>query len=425
MRRTLLARSSIPILLSVLTPGPAWPSLEEFENWSVAARELDDENGLDDLHRSYSPVAEWRWRALEQGARVGMGCATTQVWEVNLDAKLHREVSGRVTAGFQLFQQQELGEEVSWTEFAGAFRPTGNWWIGAGYRPAFEKESHDAALYAGYRRDWTQWVRLRLGFEDALNNFWDDRTEYIEDKERQVYAKPPRELELAALWREGTGRGLSLRAVYLPEYEREFTPRPTAIEPASVFQGNGWLVDLDLVSSERAAGTLGLRFRTKGTDRETTYGPSTTVPDTSGIDRARLTDTYVRPWGDLRLADGWRLRSQLQARWSSEEHFDGLRDHLLGTNHLGGTATAVWSATRFLDIEFGLGLDRVRVEQDAERPYAVATHGDRTESRAILSLDFHWNGARIVLFETLEGDNEGYQTVGFHDKGFAHLVLEF
>ena len=425
MRRALLTIATITLVQPALALSPAGASLEEFENWSVAVRELDDENGLDDLHRSPPPTAEWRWRALQQGARVGMGCATTEFWEIDLDAKLHREVSGRVSAGFQLFQQQELGEEVSWTEFAGAYRPAGRWWIGAGYRPAFEKESHDAALHLGYRKAWTQWLRVRLGFEDVLNNFWDDRTEYIEDKDRQVYSKPPRELELAALWREGTGRGASLRAVYLPKYEREFTPRPTSIEPGSVLSANGWLIGLDLVTAERHAGTLGLRVRHKGTDRETTLLPSATVPDTAGLDRAQLRDTYVRPWGDVRLAGTWRLRSQLQARWSSERHLDGAREHLLETSHLGGTATAVWSVTRFLDVEFGLGVDRVRVDQSAEPPHAVATHGDRTESRAILSLDFHWNGARIVLFETLEGDNEGYQTVGFHDKGFAHLVLEF
>ena len=425
MRHVVSSITMLALVLSACTPTPASAALEEFENWSIAARELDDENGLDDMHRSHPPVAEWRWRSLQQGARVGMGCATTEVWEVNLDAKLYRDVSGRVAAGFRLFQQQELGEEVSWTEFAGAFRPAGDWWVGAGYRPAFEKESHDAALYIGYRKSWTQWLRIRLGFEDALNNFWDDRTEYIEDKDRREYLKQPRELEVSALWREGTGRGASLRAVYLPEYERQFTPSPSAIEPGNLFTGKGWLFDLDLVTAERPAWTLGLRLRHKGTDRETQWLPSGTVPDTSGSDVARLRDTYFRPWGEVRVADAWRLRSQLQARWSSESHLDGAREHLLETSHLGGTATAVWSATRFLDVEFGLGVDRVRVDQSAQSPYLSPTHGDRTESRAILSLDFHWNGARIVLLETLEGDNEGYQTVGFHDKGFAYLVLEF
>ena len=52
-------------------------------------------------------------------------------------------------------------------------------------------------------------------------------------------------------------------------------------------------------------------------------------------------------------------------------------------------------------------------------------NGTRTESRLILSLDFRGEGVHLVLTETFETDNEGYQTVGNHDKGFAHLVLEF
>ena len=336
--RTIRPCLLLPIVLSGLALLTSQPdaALEEFENWSVAARELDDENGLDDLHRSPTPIADWRWREFENGARVGMGCATTEVWELNLDAKLYRLVSGRVAAAFRLHQQQELGEEVNWTEFTGAYRPVGGLWLGAGYRPAFEKEQHDAALYSEYRQAWTRWIRFRLGFDDALNNFWDDRTRYIEDRERRVYTEQPVEYEFSTLWRRDAGRGINVRAVYLPTYEREFTPAPTSIQPGSVFRGNGWLLYTDLVSAEGRAGVVGLRFRHKGTDRETTYLPSENLPDTMSVDHASLRDTYVRPWADIRLANRWRFRTQLQARWSSETHFDGMRDHILETSHAGG-----------------------------------------------------------------------------------------
>jgi hypothetical protein len=407
------------------TPAPASAAIEEFENWSIRRRELDDENGLDDLQRSPNPQAQWRWRELRQGARVGMGCATTEFWEVNLDAKVNRDVSDHVEAGFQLYQQQELGEEVDWTEFASAYRSSRGLWLGAGYRPSFEKEEHDAALYAGYRRSWTEWARLRVGFEDMLNNFWDDRTRYIEDKDRRVYENLPIELEIAGLWRRGVGPGVSVRLVLLPEYERHETPSPFRFATGEALETSGWLFDFDAISGEGGRGVFGLRARHKGTDRESSTLPSTTIPDTSALDRARLRDIFVRPWGELRVGETWRLQGQLQARWSEETHFDGTRNHRLETQHLGGLASAVWSAWNFLDVEAGLAIDRVQVEQNAGPGYEVFSHGDRTESRAILSLDFHWNGARLVLIETLEGDDEGYQTVGFHDKGFVHLVIEF
>jgi hypothetical protein len=65
------------------------------------------------------------------------------------------------------------------------------------------------------------------------------------------------------------------------------------------------------------------------------------------------------------------------------------------------------------------------VRQEGPPELDVFTHGTRRESRAVVALDFHWNGAHLVLIESLEGDDEGYQTVGFHDKGFAHLTIQF
>ena len=163
----------------------------------------------------------------------------------------------------------------------------------------------------------------------------------------------------------------------------------------------------------------------KGTDRTDVVGDRNQPGDTLAIDDAELRDTYLRPWLEYRISQHWGIRALGQARWSSETHFDGTRNNSLETQHLGGIATLVWSPWLWLDIEGGLGIDRAEVEQDAEGDFEFFTHGDRTESRAIISLDFHWNGVRIVLLETLEGDNEGYQTVGFHDKGFAHIVIEF
>jgi hypothetical protein len=403
LRRALAHGSKWLILILVpplLLSGSAAAALEEFENWSVGARELDDENGLDALLRSFSPWDDWRWRENLQGARVGMGCATTQFWEVNLEVKMLRQVSDRVLVGFRSWQQAELGESVSWNEFSGGFRPVGRWWVGGTYRPSFEKEQHDAGLFVGYKRDWMSWVRLHLGFEDVLNNFWDDRTRYIEDKGRRVYISQPREWELRGMWREQGLGAVAVRGVVLPHYQRTFETAPSDPAPSTDRQLTGWLLRTDLVSDPLRRTVLGFRSRLKGTDRS-------------------------QAWGQYRLSERWRFRAIGHARWSNETHFDGTRDHHIDIEQYGGMATVVWSTWRFLDIEVGVAAERVNVDQDAGPRFSYFTHGTRGESRAIIALDLHWNGARLILIESLEGNDEGYQTTGYHDKGFAQLVIEF
>ncbi len=411
------------LALSVTLPLPAAASIEEFENWSVAARELDDENGLDDLLRSFAPWSDWRWREHEIGARVGMGCATTEVWEVDLDVKLRHWLSPRVLAEFRSFQQEEIGERVSWTEFSGSYVAPGGLWLGAAYRPSFEKEAHDAALFAGLRRDGRHWASLRLGFEDALNNFWDERTRYIEDKERRVYDALALEWELMGEWQAESFGRTAWRVVRLPSYERSTEPAPGDASPESRLSVEGWLARVDWVTGHPDGLSLGLGARLKNADRASAF--TATNPDSMWSDEARLKDVYFRPWLDRALGRAWRARLLLQGRWSCETHFDGVRDHSLETRHLGGIGTVAWDAARFLTLEAGLGFDDVRVEQDAGPGYEAFTHGTRVESRAVIALDVHWNGGRLRLIETLEGDDEGYQTVGFHDKGFAQIVIEF
>jgi hypothetical protein len=398
-------------------PPAALASLDEFENWSVVARELDDENGLDDLQRSFAPWEDWQWRDYRNGARVGMGCATTEVWELNLQTKIHHALAKRAEVTFDHVQQEELGESVVLSEFGGSWWTAGGIWMGAFYRPSFAKELHSAGLFLGYRESWERRFRLRLGFEDALNNFWDRRTRYIVDKSRRVYQKRPLEWELAGRWRRpGLGQ-LALRTVWLSEYRRSVTPAPSETLSASVRTSEGWLVFADVVTESGNRKSAGLRARVKGTNRRDIVS---TV-----VDHARLRDAYVRPWLDLAVSRRWRVRGVAQARWSSERHHDGTRDHVLETRHLGGMGTVVWSAFGFLDVETGFGVDRVHVDQDAAPEFEVVTHGTRTEWRAILSVDIHVEGARLVLTETFEGNREGHQTYGFHDKGFARLVIEF
>jgi hypothetical protein len=408
----------------------------------VSAYERDDENGLDDLLRGFSPWEDWEWRAAQQGARVGMGCATTETWEVDLDAKLQRWLSRRVGVGYRHLQQQELGESVAFDEFLLGYRAPTGWWGGGTYRPSFDKQRHDAGLFAGWYGDSAHWARAHLGFEDALNNFWEGRTEYIEDKERRRYEANPREIEVAGLWRDagsrgpggagpgdagrGAGRhGAALRAAWVPEYARHLTPVPSDSALPSRLELTGWLAAADLFAEAGRGWTLGLRARLKGCDRKDFLDETSAPGEYAAYDVGRLRDGYARPWGAKRLGGRWVLRAQGQARWSSESHDTPLGAHSLATRHLGGLATVVWGVWPFLDAEAGLAADWVRVRQEGPPELDVFTHGTRRESRAVVALDFHWNGAHLVLIESLEGDDEGYQTVGFHDKGFAHLTIQF
>lgn len=369
--------------------GPAArAAIEEFENWSIGERERDDENGLDDLLRGFPPWADWRWRLLGQGARGAMGCATTERWEVNLDAKLRRQVTERLVVSYRHRQQEELGESVTWSEFGASYRwPAGLWW-GATYRPSFEKESHDVGLFAGFQRDTLRWARLHLGVEDVLNDFWDRRTRHIVDKRRRVYARQPLEWDLSALvkWERG---GAAVRAVWLPDYEREATPAPSESLPPSRRRVSGALLDLDLIATRGAAWACGLRGRFKGADRLELElaGPASSV--VVARDDARLRDLRLRPWFEWRHSSPWRLRGIAQAIWSSERHYDGAIGSRLETQHLGGLAVAIWEVRPFLDLEVGLGAERIHVRQTGPSERHFFTHGTRTESRAVVSIDLH------------------------------------
>lgn len=423
--RSLGAAALLAAALAASPCAPARAAIEEYEDWSVAAYELDDENGLDDLMRGFSPWEDWEWRTAQQGARVGMGCATTQTWEVDLDAKLQQWLSRRVQVGYRHFQREELGESVTLDEFLLAYRAPDGWWGGGTYRPSFDKQRHDAGLFAGWYGDSAHWARAHLGFEDALNNFWEGRTEYIEDKERRRYTANPRELELSGMWRAADRWGAAARLDGVPTYARHLTPAPSDPALPSRLELSGWEMGADGFADGGHGWTLGLRARWKGCDR-TDRLDETAVPGVyAAYDVGRLRDGYLRPWCAKRLGRRWSLRAQAQARWSSETHDTPLGHHSLATRHLGGLATAIWRMWPCLDAEAGLAADWVDVEQSGPAELDVFTHGTRRESRAVVTLDFHWRGAHLVLIESFEGDDEGYQTVGFHDKGFAHLAIQF
>jgi hypothetical protein len=268
-------------------------------------------------------------------------------------------------------------------------------------------------------------VRGYLGFEDALNNFWEGRTEYIQDLARRRYERNPRELELSGLWLDRGRGGLSLRLTGIPRYVRTLTPGPAGDGLASRLELAGWQGYADAFHDLGSGWAAGLRARLKGCDRKDYTGGAPGAVAYASRDFARLRDVYARPWLERRLGRGWRLRGLAQARWSSERHDAGAGAHVLETRHLGGMATVGAGPWTFLDLEVGLAEDWVRVKQRGPAALDAFTHGTRNEARAVIQVDLHRDGAHLVLIETFEGNREGYQTVGFHDKGFAHLVIEF
>jgi hypothetical protein len=419
--------AGVLLALALATGNPADAALEEFESWSVGERERDDENGLDELHRAFAPWEDWRWRRYRNGSRVGMGCATTETWEVDLDVKLRHPLGARGEVGFRHRQRERLGESVTWSEYNGAWRARGHTWLGATYRPSFDKEQHDAGLFVRWERDSTRWIRLHLGFEDVLNDFWEGHTRHVREKPRRRYGRRPVEVELSGLWL-GRSAGIAARAVWLPECERTVRPPaegPAALAPATALELAGALLELDAFVARDPGLTWGLRTGLKRADRTDRTGDAGTAASLWPADRATLRDVSLEPWLDVQVAPGWRVRPRGLARWSRESHRDDLGRHTLETRHLGGVATATWSPLRFLNVELGLAAERVRVRQAAHPDRAFFTHGSRTESRVILALELHGPGFALVLFETLELDDEGYQGVTAHDKGFARLIVEF
>ena len=75
--------------------------------------------------------------------------------------------------------------------------------------------------------------------------------------------------------------------------------------------------------------------------------------------------------------------------------------------------------------EFGYGHQRTTVRQDGPDSEQRFTWGTRSENRLYLIAELQTLGLRARFIETIELDDEGYDAVSDHDKGFIQIQADF
>ena len=75
--------------------------------------------------------------------------------------------------------------------------------------------------------------------------------------------------------------------------------------------------------------------------------------------------------------------------------------------------------------ELGYGHQRTTVRQDGPDSEQRFTWGTRSENRLYLIAELQTLGLRARFIETIELDDEGYDAVSDHDKGFIQIQADF
>lgn len=406
----------LPVLL--LGAGSSGASIENFETWDIGSEEADDEYGLDLFLSAFTPEWERDWRRLENGTRIALGCVTRERWEMLTQARLVREIDRRARFRYEMIQENRLGLDNQQHTF-GVEIDAGVAWIGTYARPHANKERHDFGLTLG--RSWDAGYKLGLGLtrEEALNDFWTERS-FIEERVRVDFLDPAWEWRLTGERRWSDKRRLSVAAVLLPGFERRIQPLPSRGEPDTLRALDGVHVILNASLDPRHDIDLDLRAAGKQAriaNLPTDGGTGSDMRRLSWNLAARLTHPLHGKW---QTAWGAQLRRQREQDVAS-----GAGNYKLKVRQLMATVSFRRPLTTWLLAELGYAREDIDVVQTGDEATWRFTHGSRSEERATLAAEFSFRGVRVRLVETLEIDGESYDVVGVHDKSFVQIQAVF
>lgn len=419
-RRRLPALSRAGLLATVgflLGGPPAAASIEDFESWDLGAREGDDEYGLDSYFLAFSPEWESEWIFAAEGVRSSMGSTVNEIWEMRNEFRFRRDLGPRSRLVYGFVQNQGLTIDDE-QHRVGLEVERGGVWFGPFARPHTSKERLDAGLLA--RRAWSTGteVQLSLSFEDWNSDHTNGRSG-IRDRTYVDFIDPAREWRVRVRQKWSPSRWLALDGAWLPEFRRRFQPNPSSGDPDFLRFLRG--SSLSLVGSVDPHRAVALELAA-----ERKVSRVADFPD----------DGF--PAVDLRR-DAWRVRSRLthalpaglQGRWGLQFNEEHERDRAsgaryeLGIDDLVATVGLRRKMTSWLTLEGGYGHQQTDVSQEASRQQRRFTWGTRTENRLYVVVELATPGLRCRLIETIELDDEGYDAISDHDKGFVQFQAVF
>jgi hypothetical protein len=396
----------------------AGASIEEFESWDLGAEEADDEYGMDLFLSTFTPEWQRGWRASHSGVRFAMGCVTRERWETLTQARMQHELSRRASFRYEFVQEDRLGLNNLQHTF-GFEVEAKDVWFGGYARPEAAKERHDFGLTV--RRSWREgyYLGIALTHEDALNDFWTDRS-FVEERVRVDFLDRAWEWRLSGgrIWSER--RALRVAAVLLPQFQRRIEPRPSSGHPDTLRTLDGSHLILNASIDLRSDVDLDLHVA-----RKEAHLASFLQDGRTGSDLHRLAWIWTARL-DHPLYGRWRALWGVQLRRNREQDVaGGAGSHRLRVRELMAALRFRRPLAPWLAIELGYAYEDVDVKQSGAETGLRFTHGTRSEQRAILVGEINLRGVRVRLIETLEIDGESYDVVGVHDKGFVQIQVVF
>jgi hypothetical protein len=413
-----MARIHLTWILGFLATAPVHASIEDFESWDIGAEEGDDEYGLDAYFLSFSPEWESEWVFAPEGARSSMGSTVNEVWEMRNEIRLLRDLNPNLRFAYSFVQNEGLTIEDE-QHCVGLEIERAGFWFGPFARPSSSKERLDAGLVA--RRAWSSGGRIDVSysFEDWNSDHTNGRST-VEGRTVVDFIDPAREWRAGArqVWRGS--RWIAVESAWLGEFRRDIEP------PA-------------------ASGKVPLR-RVTGGNQVTLRGqidPAESVVLDFLAERkeSRVADfpELLGTTTDLRR-DAWKVRARLShplpaeflGRWGVQAREGVERDaapapdaYRLELDDIVATAGVRRRVTSALTAEFGYGYQATDVAQSGPESLQRFSWGTRTENRLYLIAELRAAGLAFRFIETIELDDEGYDAVSDHDKGFLQIQAGF
>ena len=398
----------------IALPRAAHATAEEFSTFSAEQQEEDDESALD--HLLTRLPREWRdeWERAPRAFRTSEGCLTSGQWFQWTDLKLETALGKRATLGIDVLQRHD--NTVGYDDLALHFRfPVRVGRVAVDFHPMYDKSRQDFALTWDSGPDTSSlYVMARFTIEDMLNNLWAWRQSRV-GNESEPYRRHPYEPEFAivsrhARWRaEAGGR-------YLTPSEKQVLGYSTYSPPRlqTLWGTLGW--------AALEAQALGLSLEARGENKQA-LGTDQVTDYSSGDHH-----DFRREWsGEFAAARALPRRFRIEARWIYEARteiygpptgpgrFDGL--DRIGQLEVSHAFTPAWIA------RIGGLYDRIGYAREGTTPYTSEVRNK--ESRAYVGLQGRFGNVSVQGIEGIELDQEPYQVVWHHDKGFLKLQCTF
>jgi hypothetical protein len=413
-----MARIHLPWILGLLVVPPAQASIEDYESWDIGAEEGDDEYGLDSYFLSFSPEWESEWIAATEGARSSMGSTVNEVWEMRNEIRLLRDLHPSLRFAYSFVQNEGLTIEDE-QHSVGLEIERAGFWFGPFARPSSSKERLDAGFVV--RRAWSSGTQVDVSytFEDWNSDHTNGRST-VEGRTVVDFLDPAREWRVGARQRWGSSRWIAGEASWLGEFRRDIEPPSVSGEPSlqRVTGGN----QVALRGQVDPASGVVLDFLAERKESRVAD-----FPDASGTA------------SDIRR-DAWRMRARLShrlpagflGRWGIQVREGRERDaapaldaYRLELDDVVATAGVRRSITPALNAELGYGHQETNVAQSGPEDEQRFSWGTRSENRLYLIAELRAAGLGFRFIETIELDDEGYDAVSDHDKGFLQIQASF